>query len=75
MEFINRVCEVGVDINECVIHNHMSNIVQFVAGLGPRKAAALLRTLRQMKSSQRLENRNQVRAWLWIRVMNAGDLE
>ena len=37
IEFINRVCEVGVDINQCVAHNHMSNMVQFVAGLGPRK--------------------------------------
>ena len=60
MEFINRVCEVGVDINQCVAHNHMSNLVQFVAGLGPRKGQALLKTLRQMKSSQRLENRNQL---------------
>ncbi len=60
LEFINRVCEVGVDINECVAHNHMSNLVQFVAGLGPRKAAALLKTLRQLKTSQRLENRSQL---------------
>ena len=37
LEFINRVCEVGVDINECVAHGHMQNLVQFVAGLGPRK--------------------------------------
>ena len=57
LEFINRVCEVGVDINQCVAHPHMSNLVQFVAGLGPRKGAALLKTLRQMTSSQRLENR------------------
>ena len=59
-EFINRVCEVGVDINLCVTHNHMSNLVQFVAGLGPRKGTALLKTIRQKKSSQRLENRNQL---------------
>lgn len=60
IEFINRVCEVGVDINECVAHGHMSNLVQFIGGLGPRKGAALLKTLRQMKSSQRLENRSQL---------------
>jgi transcription elongation factor SPT6 len=60
LEFINRVCEVGVDINECVAHPHMSNLVQFVGGLGPRKGAALLKTLRQLKSSQRLENRSQL---------------
>ena len=37
IEFINRTNEVGVDINECVAHPYMSNLVQFVGGLGPRK--------------------------------------
>ncbi len=60
IEFINRTNEVGVDINECVVHLHTSNLVQFVGGLGPRKGAALLKTLRQMQSSQRLENRQQL---------------
>jgi transcription elongation factor SPT6 len=60
IEFINRVNEVGVDINECVVHQHMSNLVQFVGGLGPRKGSALLKTLRQLQSSQRLENRQQL---------------
>ena len=57
LEFVNRVCEVGVDINLCVSHPHMSNMVQFVAGLGPRKGTALLKTLKQIR---RLENRNQL---------------
>jgi transcription elongation factor SPT6 len=35
-------------------------LFQFVGGLGPRKGAALLKTLRQMQSSQRLENRQQL---------------
>ncbi|TRY62957.1 hypothetical protein TCAL_10880 [Tigriopus californicus] len=60
VEFINRTNEVGVDINECVAHTYMGNLVQFVGGLGPRKAAALLKTLRQLQSSQRLENRQQL---------------
>ena len=59
IEFINRTNEVGVDINECVAHSHMGNLVQFVGGLGPRKGTALLKTLR-MQSSQRLENRQQL---------------
>jgi transcription elongation factor SPT6 len=59
-EFINRTNEVGVDINECVAHPYMSYLVQFVGGLGPRKGAWLLKTLRQMQSSQRLENRQQL---------------
>ncbi|XP_040577453.1 transcription elongation factor SPT6 [Lepeophtheirus salmonis] len=60
IEFINRTNEVGVDINECVSRPQTSNLVQFVGGLGPRKGAALLKTLRQMQSSQRLENRQQL---------------
>ena len=60
VELINRVNDVGVDINECVAHSHASNLVQFVGGLGPRKGAALLKTLQKMQSSQRLENRQQL---------------
>jgi len=59
LEFINRVNEVGVDINECVSHQHKSNLVQFVGGLGPRKGANLLKTLRGM-THPRLENRQQL---------------
>ena len=59
LEFINRVNEVGVDINECVNHAHKSNLVQFVGGLGPRKGANLLKTLRGM-THPRLENRQQL---------------
>ena len=59
LEFINRVNEVGVDINECVGHPHKSNLVQFVGGLGPRKGANLLKTLRGM-IHPRLENRQQL---------------
>merc|ERR1719370_19184 len=59
LEFINRVTEVGVDINECVAHPHKSNLIQFVGGLGPRKGANLLKTLRSMPHP-RLENRQQL---------------
>ena len=59
LEFINRVTEVGVDINECVGHPHKSNLIQFVGGLGPRKGANLLKTLRSMPHP-RLENRQQL---------------
>ena len=58
-EFINRVNEVGVDINDCVAHPFKSNLVQFVGGLGPRKGANLLKTLRGM-TNPRLENRQQL---------------
>merc|ERR1719154_482552 len=59
LEFINRVNEVGVDINDCVNHSFKSNLVQFVGGLGPRKGANLLKTLRGM-TQPRLENRQQL---------------
>ena len=59
LNFINLVNEVGVDINECVAHPHSQNLVQFVGGLGPRKGASLLKTLRGM-AVPRLENRQQL---------------
>ncbi|XP_018906474.2 transcription elongation factor SPT6 isoform X2 [Bemisia tabaci] len=58
IEFVNRTNEVGVDINETVQQVYASNLVQFVCGLGPRKAAALLKLLKQ--TNQRLENRTQL---------------
>lgn len=39
MEVCNNV---GVDINRCIKHRHLSSPLQFIAGLGPRKAAALI---------------------------------
>ena len=59
LEFINRVNEVGVNINDCAMYNHKSNLVQFVGGLGPRKGASLLKTLRG-SAQPRLENRQQL---------------
>lgn len=38
----------------------MSNLVQFIAGLGPRKGTALLKFMRQSKDKGRLENRTQL---------------
>lgn len=58
LEFVNRVNEVGVDINKAVQQTYFSNVVQFVCGLGPRKGQALLKVLKQ--TSQRLENRTQL---------------
>ena len=47
----------GVDINKALIHTHTANLLQFVCGLGPRKAQFIIRTLKQNK---RLENRSQL---------------
>ena len=43
LEFINRVNEVGVDVNKAVSNPHTAALVQFISGLGPRKGGALLK--------------------------------
>ena len=43
LEFVNRVNEVGVDINQCITFPHTASLLQFVCGLGPRKASYLLK--------------------------------
>lgn len=58
LEFVNRTNEVGVDVNRAVVQSYTSNLVQFICGFGQRKAAALLKTLKQ--NNQRLENRTQL---------------
>ncbi|OXA61519.1 Transcription elongation factor SPT6 [Folsomia candida] len=57
-QFVNRTNEVGVDINRCISSPFTMNVAQFICGLGPRKAVALVKTLKQ--NSQRLENRTQL---------------
>jgi hypothetical protein len=43
--YIGVVNEVGVDINHAVQHKFAAGPLQFTAGLGPRKAQALLQAL------------------------------
>ncbi|KAJ2615955.1 Transcription elongation factor spt6 [Coemansia sp. RSA 1365] len=40
--FVNVVNRVGVDINELALHPHSQSVLQYVSGLGPRKAYAIL---------------------------------
>lgn len=42
-EFINRVNEVGVDVNRAMAHPYTQSLVQYICGLGPRKGAHLLK--------------------------------
>ncbi|XP_022665863.1 transcription elongation factor SPT6-like isoform X3 [Varroa destructor] len=58
MELINRTNEVGVDINRCVEQSHTSGLLQFVSGLGPRKAYAIIKNLKQTHS--KLEGRSNL---------------
>ena len=46
VEFVNRVNEVGVDLNEVIEHPHMMLMAQFICGLGPRKASSLLKQIK-----------------------------
>ncbi|CAH3024911.1 unnamed protein product [Porites evermanni] len=57
-EFVTVVNEVGVDPNRLLEHPHTVALLQFVCGLGPRKATSLLKSLRQQCT--RLENRSQL---------------
>uniref|UniRef100_A0A914CC01 Suppressor of Ty 6 homolog n=1 Tax=Acrobeloides nanus TaxID=290746 RepID=A0A914CC01_9BILA len=58
IECINRVNEVGVDINHCMEFPHTASVLQFVCGLGPRKAAHLIKLLKQNDSL--LESRTKL---------------
>ncbi|KAF8563474.1 hypothetical protein P879_06561 [Paragonimus westermani] len=49
IEFINRVNEVGVDVNRCLSHPHTAGMLQFVSGLGPRKSLHILKVLKHKK--------------------------
>ncbi|CAL1273727.1 unnamed protein product [Larinioides sclopetarius] len=55
LEFVNRTNEVGVDFNRAVQFPHTANLVQFVCGLGPRKASSLIKILKA--SNKQLESR------------------
>ena len=58
IEFVNRTNEVGVDLNMAVAYPYRQNLLQFLCGFGPRKAAHLIKQIKQ--TNQRLENRNQL---------------
>ncbi|XP_037868375.1 transcription elongation factor SPT6 [Bombyx mori] len=58
LEFVNRVNEVGVDVNEAVLTGRGTELLQYVCGLGPRKAQALIKLFKQ--TNQKLENRTQL---------------
>ena len=49
LEFVNVVNEVGVDLNRCNQAPHTAHCLQFVCGLGPRKAQYILKVLRQQR--------------------------
>lgn len=46
---VQTVNEVGIDINLLVEHEHMHNQLQFLSGLGPRKALRYIQNLKAMR--------------------------
>ena len=50
LEEVNVQCvnEVGVDLNLVLEHEHLHSLVQFVSGLGPRKARVLISRAKQL---------------------------
>lgn len=50
-EFINRVNEVGVDVNRAIAHPYTQSLVQYICGLGSRKGSHLLKVRRSSKIS------------------------
>lgn len=55
---IQVVNEVGVDLNHVFYHEHLHGLVQFISGLGPRKAKRLIENLR--KFDKKLSTRGEI---------------
>jgi transcription elongation factor SPT6 len=55
---IQTVNNIGVDINLLVDHEHLQNQLQFISGLGPRKAQRYIQRLRSL--GRPLHNRNEI---------------
>ncbi|KAG5175016.1 hypothetical protein JKP88DRAFT_265969 [Tribonema minus] len=83
---IDAVNEVGVDINMACEKEHMRGMLQFVAGLGPRKAAALrtgisqslggvINSRRQLLDRKLLGPSTYTNAASFLRIRKRGRLE
>ncbi|EFX73665.1 hypothetical protein DAPPUDRAFT_57945, partial [Daphnia pulex] len=59
LEFVNQINESGVDINRAIKYPRTAHLLQFICGLGPRKADDLIKTLKL--NNKRLENRSQLK--------------
>ena len=44
-QLVDCSCRLGVDVQDVMRHAHRAQVLQFVPGLGPRKAARLLAAL------------------------------
>lgn len=58
--FVTRVNAVGIDPNRCIAHPHTADVVQFIAGLGPRKGTHLIKTIKKSSTGGQLVSRQQL---------------
>lgn len=58
--FVTRTNAVGVDLNRAVAHPHTADLVQFIAGLGPRKGSHLIRSIKKSSTGAQLVSRQQL---------------
>lgn len=54
---VDAVSDMGVDINRCITHDHYSNVLSFVSGLGLRKAHHLMYRIKKQVGN--ITNRTQ----------------
>lgn len=47
-ELVDAVCKVGVDVHRAIVHPHARPLLSFVAGIGERKSAALVRAAQRL---------------------------
>jgi transcriptional accessory protein Tex/SPT6 len=47
-ELVDAVCKVGVDVHRAILHPHARPLLSFVAGIGERKSAALVRAAQRL---------------------------
>lgn len=67
---VELVNQVGVDIHSCVRYSHLAAQLQFVNGLGPRKATKLLERIRYME--EQTARANEGRGQGFMRHLGAG---
>ena len=61
-ELVDCACRLGIQVTDIMRHAHRSHMLQFVPGLGPRKAASLMRALQSRAANQRpIEARRELK--------------
>eukprot|EP01080_Neovahlkampfia_damariscottae_P003928 gene3928-7138_t len=50
-EFIRSISKIGIDINQSISYDHLNSMIQFLSGLGPRKAKDFIENLKNYESS------------------------